>query len=172
MSRAPVLHLVVSAAGPARGIPALVDLLIADGWTVCLILSPTAATWLDREALAEATGHPVRVEWRLPGDPEPHPVADAVAVVPATFNVMNKWANGINDNVALGVLNGALGAGLPVHAFPYVGRGLGNHPAYAGNRRLLEQAGVVVTDLPDPDREGWQPVVGILRPTRVRRSAA
>lgn len=171
MTRPPVLHLVVSAAGPARRITGLVDLLIADGWTVCLILTPTAATWLDQAALAERTGQPVRVEWRLPGDPEPHPEPDAVAVAPATFNVLNKWATGINDTLALGILNEAIGAGVPVHAFPRVGPDLGRHPAYAGHRRLLEQAGVVVTDLADPDRAGWQPVVDVLRRARKRLAA-
>ncbi|WDZ87077.1 flavoprotein [Micromonospora cathayae] len=165
MTSQPVLYLVVSAAGPAQHIDDLVGLLIADGWTVCLILTPTAATWLDRAALAERTGHPVRVEWRLPGDPEPHPEADAVAVVPATFNVINKWATGVNDTLALGILNEALGAGVPVHAFPRVGD-LGNHPAYPGHLRLLRDAGVQVTDLPDIRRDGWQPVVDTLRPTK------
>lgn len=168
MTSQPVLYLVVSAAGPAQHVDGLVRLLMADGWTVCLILTPTAATWLDRPALADRTGHPVRVEWRMPGDPEPHPEADAVAAVPATFNVVNKWANGLNDTLALGILNEALGAGVPVHAFPRVGPDLGNHPAYAAHLRLLRDAGVIVTDLPDVSRHGWQPVVDVLRPTRER----
>lgn len=52
-----------------------------------------------------------------------------------------------------------------MHAFPRVGPDLGRHPAYAGHRQLLAQAGVVVTDLADPDHAGWQPVVDTLRRT-------
>ncbi|MDG4792954.1 flavoprotein [Micromonospora sp. WMMD1082] len=74
----------------------LIDLLQEDDWTICLTATPTAASWIDREALAKQTGYPVRAEWRKPGEPEPHPPATAVAVVPATFNVINKWAHGIN----------------------------------------------------------------------------
>jgi phosphopantothenoylcysteine decarboxylase len=38
--------------------------------------------------------------------------------VSATFNVINNWAQGINDTLALGILNEALGADVPVYAFP------------------------------------------------------
>ncbi|SCE69613.1 hypothetical protein GA0070216_101417 [Micromonospora matsumotoense] len=48
MSDRGVLHLVVCAAPPVDRIGELVDLLMADGWTVCLIATPVAASWLDR----------------------------------------------------------------------------------------------------------------------------
>lgn len=60
MSDRGVLHLVVCAAPPVDRIGELVDLLMADGWTVCLIATPVAASWLDRSALQEQTGYPVR----------------------------------------------------------------------------------------------------------------
>ncbi|MCG5459779.1 flavoprotein [Micromonospora sp. PSH03] len=147
MSKRPVLALVVSAAPPVLRIGELIDLLLADGWTICMIATPTAASWIDLEAVAQQTGYPVRVEWRLPSAPEPHPPADAVAVVPATFNVINKWALGINDTVALGILNQALGCGLPVYAFPNVKSELAAHPAYQANLRQLTVAGVVIKAL-------------------------
>ncbi|WP_377521770.1 flavoprotein [Micromonospora mangrovi] len=139
----------------------LIELLQEDGWTVCLTLTPTAATWIDREALARQTGYPVRVEWRKPREPEPHPPADAVAVVPATFNVINKWALGINDTLALGVLNEALGAGIPVYAFPNVKAQLASHPSYNAHLRLLQAAGVGVRPL--PAAPAWRTVVDMLR---------
>ncbi|MFC3504655.1 flavoprotein [Micromonospora krabiensis] len=95
-----------------------------------MIATPTAATWIDRDALAKQTGYPVRYEWRRPGDPDPLPSADAVVVAPATFNTINKWALGISDNVALGILNEALGLGLPIVLLPFVKRALTSHPAY------------------------------------------
>ncbi|MFI7550383.1 flavoprotein [Micromonospora sediminimaris] len=148
MSQSRVLALVVCAAPPVLRIAELIDLLQEDGWTVCLTATPTAATWIDREALAAQTGYPVRVEWRKPGEPEPHPPATAVAVVPATFNVINKWAQGINDTLALGILNEALGAGIPVHAFPNVKEQLTAHPSYDRHLRSLQDAAVAVTPLP------------------------
>jgi hypothetical protein len=34
----------------------------------------------------------------------PLPPADAIAVAPATYNTINKWAAGISDTLALGIL--------------------------------------------------------------------
>ncbi|MCW3839158.1 flavoprotein [Micromonospora yasonensis] len=147
MTQRGVLALVACAAPPVLRIGELIGLLQEDGWTVCLTATPTAATWIDREALARQTGYPVRVEWRLPGEPEPHPPADVVAVVPATFNVINKWALGINDTLALGILNEALGAGVPVFAFPNLKARLAAHPTYRGNLAILRETGVVVTPM-------------------------
>ncbi|MET8909187.1 flavoprotein [Micromonospora sp. NPDC004551] len=147
MTQRGVLALVVCAAPPVLRIGELIELLLADGWTVCVTATPTAATWIDREALARQTGYPVRVEWRMPGEPEPHPPADVVAVVPATFNVINKWALGINDTMALGVLHEALGAGVPVYAFPNVKAQLAAHPGYESHLRSLRGAGVIAVPL-------------------------
>ncbi|MFG3582231.1 flavoprotein [Micromonospora chersina] len=161
-----MLALVICAAPPALRIGGLIELLHEDGWTVCLTATPTAATWIDREALARQTGYPVRVEWRMPGEPEPHPPADAVAVVPATFNVINKWAQGINDAPALGILNEALGAGIPVYAFPIVKAKLATHPSYDRHLRLLANAGVRVSPLTSVP--SWQLIVERLHESNVR----
>ncbi|MEU4712191.1 flavoprotein [Micromonospora purpureochromogenes] len=147
MTQRGVLSLVACAAPPVLHIGELVELLQEDGWTVCLTATPTAATWIDRKALARQTGYPVRVEWRMPGEPEPHPPATAVAVVPATFNVINKWALGINDTLALGILNETLGAAIPIYAFPNVKAQLAAHPSYDQHVRLLREAGVTMTPL-------------------------
>ncbi|WP_406082465.1 flavoprotein [Micromonospora zamorensis] len=167
MMEHPVLYLVVCAAGPAEYIDELVDVLIADGWRVCMIVSPTAAPWLDREALQDKTGHLVRVEWRMPGDPEPHPPADVVVAAPLTFNTVTKWALGINDTLALGVLNESLGAGLPILAFPHVKAELDAHPAYAGHLAVLRAAGVVVAKgkvlNPTDEKDRWAMVIEALR---------
>ncbi|MCW3815841.1 flavoprotein [Micromonospora sp. DR5-3] len=156
-----MLALVVCAAPPVLRIGELIELLQEDGWAVCLTATPTAATWIDREALARQTGYPVRFEWRMPGDPELHPSATAVAVVPATFNVINKWAQGINDSLALGIINEALGADVPVYAFPNVKPQLAAHPSYDRHLRLLWKAHVITAPLsPDVD---WRAVVSLLQ---------
>lgn len=164
MTQRGVLALVACAAPPVLRIGELINLLQMDGWTVCLTATPTAATWIDREALARQTGCPVRVEWRKPGEPEPHPPADVVAVVPATFNVINKWALGINDTLALGILNESLGAGIPVYAFPHVKAQLAAHPSYNQHLQLLGDAGVIAA--PMPVELHWQIITSrIIAPT-------
>jgi hypothetical protein len=70
-------------------------------------------------------------------------------VAPATFNTINKWAAGISDTLALGLLNEALGLGLPVVAVPFPNIALAQHPAFRRSIRELEGLGVRL--LFDPD---------------------
>lgn len=74
---------------------------------------------------------------------------DAMVVAPATFNTINKWAAGISDTLALGLLNEALGLGLPVVAVPFPNIALAQHPAFRRSMRELEALGVRL--LFDPD---------------------
>ncbi len=141
-----VLYLVACAAPPARKLAELVDLATGDGWTVCIIATPTTASWIDTGRLSEQTGYPVRSEYKRPDDPDILPRADAISVVPATFNTINKWAAGISDTFALGILNEALGLGLPVVVAPCVKPPLATHPAFDQSLRFLRNAGVVVLD--------------------------
>lgn len=139
-----VLYLVVCAAPPAQHIGELITLLTDMGWSVCVIPTPQAAGWIDSTALAEQTGYPVRHDYRQPGDGKSLPPADAVVVAPATFNTINKWAAGISDNYALGVLNEAIGLGLPIIAAPYAKPSLAAHPAFATSLENLARYGVSV----------------------------
>jgi phosphopantothenoylcysteine synthetase/decarboxylase len=139
-----VLYLVVCAAPPARTIGDLVEALQHDGWTVCVIPTPLAASWIDVAALARQTGYPVRSDHRHPDDPESLPRADAIAVVPATFNTINKWAAGISDTFALGILNEALGLDLPIVVAPYAKASLASHPAFSRSLDLLRDCGAKI----------------------------
>lgn len=141
-----LLYLVVCAAPPTLVISELIDLVSADGWEVCVIPTPVAATWIDTDAVAERTGHPVRSYQRLPGEPSTLPVADAVALVPATFNTINKWAAGIADTFALGILSETLGHGLPIVACPHAMPALTSHPAFAHSVEVLRGCGVQFTE--------------------------
>ncbi|WBB47429.1 flavoprotein [Verrucosispora sp. WMMA2044] len=130
MTEGPVLALVACAAPHVLRVGELIELLQQTaGPSASPPRRPPPPGSTDRHW---QTGFPVRVEWRTPGEPEPHPPATAVAVLPATFNVINKWAQGINDAPALGILNEALGAGIPVYAFPNVKEQLAAHPATTG----------------------------------------
>ncbi|MET7749636.1 flavoprotein [Micromonospora sp. NPDC005367] len=163
-----VLYLVVCAAPPALQIGELIELLMTDGWTVCVIATPTAATWIDRDALAEQTGYPVRSEWRRPGEPDVLPKADVVVVAPATFNTINKWALGISDNLALGILNDALGLLLPIFVLPYAKPALTAHPAFVRSTELLQESRVAVVRAgdsqgPDHERTSWFSLLETMR---------
>jgi phosphopantothenoylcysteine decarboxylase len=109
-------------------------------------LTPTAAEWVDLDELRRITGQSVRVQPRRPEESDPFPPADAALAAPLTFNTINKWACGINDTVALGLLNELLSSGPTIVAVPCVKRALQSHPAYAPNVRLLKSAGTQFLD--------------------------
>jgi phosphopantothenoylcysteine decarboxylase len=140
-----VLHLVVCAAPPAQAIHELVAMLVARGWEVHVIATPAAMDWIDAEKVAATSGNPVHWQARQPGDGRSLPTADRVVVAPATFNTVNAWAAGINNTLAMGVVNGALGEGTPLAVSPYVKASLAAHPAFGGNLEVLRAAGVRLT---------------------------
>ncbi|GAA0534992.1 flavoprotein [Saccharopolyspora subtropica] len=142
----PCLYVIATAAPPVLRLTELLDELAASGWDSWVITTPAAATWIDTEALAAHTGHPVRVQPRLPHEQDPLPKADAVLAAPLTFNTLNKWASGISDTLALGLLNEALGLRLPITAAPVVKAALQRHPAYGVSLRTLRRCGVQVLD--------------------------
>jgi hypothetical protein len=76
-----------------------------------------------RQAASCSVGGPTlfRHDYKLPGEPDLLPEPDAIIVAPATFNTINKWAAGIADTLALGLLCEATGKGLPVVVLPYLG---------------------------------------------------
>ena len=141
-----VLYVVGCAAPPVLDVRALLDQAAGRGWDACLILTPTAAVWLADQAgeLAAGTGHPVRSAYKLPGEPDVLPPPDAIVVAPATSNTINKWAAGISDNLALGLITEAIGKGIPLVALPCVNDAQAAHPAYAHSAWELRDAGVSV----------------------------
>jgi phosphopantothenoylcysteine synthetase/decarboxylase len=141
-----VAYVVACSAPPVLDLARFLALLDDRGWDPYVILTPTAASWVEPDALADASGHPVRVDPRPPADQDPLPPGDTVIVAPLTFNSLNKWAAGISDTLALGLLNEALGLGLPIIAAPCIKEALRRHPAYPRSIDLLRSAGVTVLD--------------------------
>ena len=137
-----VLYLAVCGAPPARTTTrAVIEAAQQAGWDVSVVATPSAARRLP-PGLVELTGHPVRSEARRPDESRYEPSANAVLVAPATFHTINCWAAGLNDTLALGVLNEALGRSIPVAVYPWVNEALRAHPAFARNMAVLEGAGV------------------------------
>ncbi|WP_084210769.1 flavoprotein [Pseudonocardia acaciae] len=163
-----VVYLVACAAPPAQAVGDLVRLLQEQGWTVCVIATPRAFDWLEAAALADQTGYPVRHEYKRPSDPDSLPLANSVAVAPATFNTINKWTAGISDTFALGILNEAIGLKLPIVVAPYAKPSLAAHPAFERSLEILDGWGVkvlpneVIRVKPAKNEFEWRPVVAAL----------
>src|SRR6266545_5043689 len=145
----PVLYVVACGGRPAGDLPDFVSRLMTDGWDVCVIATPSAVKFMDTAQLAAMTGHAVRYDYKQPDEPDVLPPPDAIAVAPATFNTINKWAAGIADTLALGLLTEAIGKGLPVVALPFVNRAQAKHPAFERNVAQLRAWGVRVLYGPD-----------------------
>ncbi|WP_053202936.1 flavoprotein [Jiangella muralis] len=144
----PVLGLVACAAGGIEDLRTqLIEPMQADGWTVAVTLTPTAATWLrasgEFDEIQEATGLAVRDQARLPTEASPHPQVDCYAVVPATANTVAKLALGIADNHALTGVSEAIGNGTPpIVVFPRINAAHAAHPAWRGHVDTLQRVGV------------------------------
>lgn len=137
-----VLYVVTCATPAAREVGTLVGLAQDEGWTVCVIATPLALRFIDKAALEEQTGYPVRSDYKQPGTPDLLPPANAIIAGGASFNTINKWAAGISDTLALGLLTEGIGLGLPLVALPFLNNAQAAHPAFARSVEFLRQAGV------------------------------
>ncbi|MEV6498310.1 flavoprotein [Streptomyces prunicolor] len=117
-----VLYLFGSAAPPVFDIAKVIEDAQSRGFDVCLGLTPTAARWLDPQLreLARLTGHPVRNEYKMPGEPDVWPKADVIAFAPVTFNTINSWALGLTHDFVVGVVAEGIGKRIPIIAMPCV----------------------------------------------------
>ncbi|KWX02113.1 flavoprotein [Carbonactinospora thermoautotrophica] len=154
----PVLYVVACGGPPAADVPEFASRMLDKGWRVCVLATPSALRWLDTARLEKLTGYPVRSEYRQPGEVSGYPSADAIAVAPATFNTVNKWAVGISDTYALGVLQEALAWGRPIIVVPWVNAALGSHPLFLPNLDVLRSWGVrVIHDAASMPKPGTGP---------------
>lgn len=146
-----VLYVISCASLPAQHVPELVQAAQASGWNVCVIVTPQATKFVDISLLRHLTGYPVRSEYKRPEEPDVLPRADAIIVFPATFNTLNKWAMGISDTLAVGLLCEYTGLRMPIVAIPCVltDSGLDTHPAFSRSIAQLREYGVQVIYEPD-----------------------
>src|SRR5499433_4285438 len=149
MERRPVLYVIASGAAPTRELPALISAL-TEVWDTCVITTPEGSRFFDVSRVTKLTGHPVRSSFKDPDAPDVLPPANAFAAAPATFNTINKWAAGISDTLALGLLNEAVGLGLPIVTVPWPNAALARHPVFEASVARLREWGVRV--ILDPAR--------------------
>jgi len=163
----PCLYVVVCGGSPARDVLRVVGIGQDAGFTVAVVPTPMALQFIDDVGGVErVTGLPVRSQYKKPAEPEMLPPASAFMVAPLTFNSLNKWAAGISDTLAMGLLNEAVGMNVPIAAVPWVNQQLAAHPAAAPSLRRLREAGVAFTSgfghpstrIPGPDGAVGKPV--------------
>ena len=158
-----MLYVVVCAAPAASHVGELVSLARDAGWVVRVIATPMGERFIDADRLARLTGDRVRTGFRMPDEPDELLKADAVVVAPATFNTVNKWAAGITDTFATGLLCELTGAGVPILAVPLVKDELARHVAFGRSLGILRGMGVrVLFDPQAPPQSrmpGWPRVM-------------
>lgn len=172
----PFLYVVVCACGIADDVGKLITAAQERHWDVGVVATPQGLGFLDAEAVEAQTGYPIRSAWRTPGEARPLPPADAIAVVPATFNTVNKWAAGISDTLALGILCEAYGMDIPTAVLPYLNMAQAAHPAYQQSLERLRGMGVLIGSY-EPhrpkagggaDRFRWEEALDLLEPRLAR----
>ncbi|MGM9335690.1 flavoprotein [Streptomyces sp. TR1341] len=176
----PFLYVVVCASGIAGDVGTLIAAAQERQWDVGVVATPQGLGFLDVAAVEARTGYPIRSAWRKPGDPRPLPPADAITVAPATFNTINKWAAGISDTLALGILCEAYGMGIPIAVLPYLNAAQAAHPAYRQSLERLTEMGVRLGSYEPhrPKADGgaqrfrWTEALDLLEPEVVGRANA
>jgi phosphopantothenoylcysteine decarboxylase len=158
-----MLYLVVCGAPPASEVGQFIPLAQEANWDVGVIATPSALKFLNTLDVEAQTGHPVRAEYRMPGESAPFPDADAIVVAPATFNTLNKWALGIADTLAVGTLCEYLGRGVPIVVAPCLKQDLARHPAFPKSKRILAKWGVRILHEPNkyksPQIAPWEDIL-------------
>ena len=138
-----VVSIIVCGAGPATAVGTLIKLAHERGWIVQVIATPAALDFIDPAAIEAQTGNPVRSQYRRPSSPRSAP-SDAIIVAPATYNTINKWARGISDTYALGVLAETTSLGIPIIVLPFVNTALASRPPFRRSVEALRAEGVRV----------------------------
>lgn len=145
------LYIISCASRPAQRVPDLVQAAQAANWDVGVVVTPQATKFVDIPLLEQLTGYPVRSEYKRPEEPDALPRADAIVVFPATFNTLNKWALGISDTLAVGLVCEYTGLKMPIVAIPCVltDSGLDTYPAFSRSITQLREYGVHIIYEPD-----------------------
>jgi phosphopantothenoylcysteine synthetase/decarboxylase len=138
----PVLYVVASGCPASTDLVPFVKELIEDGWRTCVITTPMGARFVPCFELEQLTEFPVRSEYKMPDEPDVLPPADAIAAAPATFNTVNKIAQGITDTLASGLVCEGIGAGIPVVVAPSLNPALSRHGAFRRSLGQLADDGV------------------------------
>jgi phosphopantothenoylcysteine decarboxylase/phosphopantothenate--cysteine ligase len=126
---------------------ALCSFLVQRGDEVDVVMTEGAERFVGALTFAALTRRPVSTSlWDAP-ETIPHialaRAADAIAIVPATANVIAKLAHGIADDL---LTNVALAARVPLVIAPAMNSAMYEHPATQGNLAVLRGRGVTIVE--------------------------
>lgn len=138
-----VLSIIVCGAGPAIEFVSFVEMALERDWDVQVIATTASLAFFDQAAVEALTANPVRSQYSPPGSPRSR-IPDAIVVAPATYNTINKWAQGIADTYALGVLAEQTGLGIPIVVLPYVNAALASRAPFQQSVKTLRGEGVSI----------------------------
>lgn len=130
-----------------RRVPTLAETVVSRlaPHTVQVIAAPAALEFFDQAAIEKLTGNPVCSHYNKPGSPRSQirsQIPDAIIVAPATYNTVNKWAQGTSDTYALGILAEMTGMDTPIVVLPFVNSALANRAAFRRSVDTLRGEGV------------------------------
>ena len=151
MTDARHVELVACAAPLVNRVGEFAAVVAQAGWIPSITLSLNARSWIDESTIKELSQE--LKQPRSPGESKRSARPDAVVLIPGTFNTLNKLRAGISDTPALGVLNDALGAGVPLLVVPMDNTRLAGHPAWHATLKELRDQGVTFLD-PTPGNRG------------------
>jgi phosphopantothenoylcysteine decarboxylase len=119
----------------------LVRNLVKGGYPVRVIMTPNATNFVGKISFEALTGNKVLIDEYSSGMPHIEAKTDTsvLAVVPATANIIGKFANGIADDI---VTSTYLAFPSTVILAPAMNPGMWNHPATKRNIQILEADGV------------------------------
>lgn len=142
------LAVVVCAARSAQHVQDFIVLAQQAGWDVYVVATPKACAFIDQPLLQQITQHSVEI-YASPASfllsSQPH----AVVVVPATFNTLQKWAQGEADTFALQLLTSWDASTIPILAVPRASKELAQELTFFPSLASLAQRGVHVLYEPD-----------------------
>lgn len=127
----------------------LVRLLIKEGASVKIIMTPLAKEFITPLTLATLSKNPILVDFFNPenGDWNSHVDlglwADMYVIAPATANTIGKMANGIADNL---LLTSYLSARCPVLVAPAMDLDMYRHPSVQANIEKLRTFGNIIVE--------------------------
>ena len=119
----------------------MIELAQERRWTVQVVATPAALEFFDQDAIGQLAGSAVRSQYSKPGSPRSR-IPDAIIVAPATYNTINKWAQGTSDTYALGILAEMTGMGTPIVVLPFVNSALASRVAFRRSVEILRSEGV------------------------------
>ncbi len=90
--------------------------------------------------------------------------SDAIIVAPASYNTINKWAGGISDTYALGILAETTGLGVPTVVLPFVNSALAGRAPFRRNVESLRAEGVRILLGGPGGVQPHQPHIGVPDP--------